>query len=163
MIKQEPRTFAWIDLVWLVFLLGLAALDPILEIHKQVTLLAIGLFQIFERQFIRVAGPRGGAYSVLVKILLATLLVSHTGGMNSSYYPIYYLPVITAAMDFGALATLLWTALAALAYCSHLYPYFQSYAQPDGGWVIFSPRSPTTLTSPNSPSAIYFSFWQPWW
>jgi signal transduction histidine kinase len=133
MIKQEPRTFAWIDLVWLVFLLGLAALDPILEIHKQVTLLAIGLFQIFERQFIRVAGPRGGAYSVLVKILLATLLVSHTGGMNSSYYPIYYLPVITAAMDFGALATLLWTALAALAYCSHLYPYFQSYAQPDGG------------------------------
>lgn len=132
MIRQEPRTFAWIDLVWLVFLTGLAVLDPILEVHKQLTLLGIGVFQIFERQFIRLAGPRGPAYSVLVKILLATLLVSHTGGMNSSYYPIYYLPVITAAMDFGALATLLWTGLASLAYCSHLLPFLQSYALPDG-------------------------------
>jgi two-component system, NtrC family, sensor histidine kinase HydH len=133
MVRQEPRTFAWIDLVWLVFLTGLAVLDPIFEIHKQLTLLAIGIFQIFERQFIRVAGPRGRAYSVLIKTLLATLLVSHTGGMNSSYYPIYYLPVITAAMDFGALATLLWTGLASVAYCSHLLPYLHAYALPDGG------------------------------
>jgi len=132
MTAEKPRTFAWVDLVWLVFLTGLAVLDPIFEIHKQVTLLAIGIFQIIESQFVRVAGPRGRAYSVLIKILLATLLVSHTGGMNSSYYPIYYLPVITAAMDFGALATLLWTALASLAYCSHLIPYLQTYALPDG-------------------------------
>ncbi|HEV2348867.1 MAG TPA: ATP-binding protein [Terriglobia bacterium] len=133
MVRQEQRTFAWIDLVWLVFLTGLAVLDPIFEIHKQETLLAIGVFQIFERQFIRVAGARGRAYSVLIKILLATLLVSHTGGMNSSYYPIYYLPIITAAMDFGVLATLLWTGLAALAYCSHLLPYFQTYGLSGGG------------------------------
>ncbi|HLY63484.1 MAG TPA: ATP-binding protein [Terriglobia bacterium] len=133
MIKREPLNFAWVDLVWLVFLTGLAVLDPILEVHKQLTLLGIGVFQILERQFIRLAGPRGPAYSVLVKILLATLLVSHTGGMNSSYYPIYYLPVITAAMDFGALATLLWTGLASLAYCSHLFPYLQIYSQPETG------------------------------
>lgn len=133
MDRQEPRTLAWIDLAWLVFLTGLAVLDPIFEIHKQLTLLAIGLFQLFERQFLRWAGPRGRAYSVLIKILLATLVVSHTGGMNSSYYPIYYLPVITAAMDFGAVATLLWTGLASLAYCTHLLPYLQIYAPPEGG------------------------------
>jgi two-component system, NtrC family, sensor histidine kinase HydH len=131
-VKQESRRFAWIDLVWLVFLTGLAVLDPIFEIHKQVTLLAIGIFQIIERQFLRWAGPRGPACSVLIKILLSTLLVTHTGGMNSSYYPIYYLPVITAAMDFGALVTLLWTGLASLTYCSHLLPYLQTYTLPDG-------------------------------
>ena len=131
MAAQERRTFAWMDLLWLVFLAGLAALDPIFEIHKQLTLLGIGLFQIFERQFIKIAGPRGPAYSVLIKIGLATLLVSHTGGINSSYYPIYYLPAITAAMDFGALQTLLWTALASLAYCSHLIPALMEYSFPE--------------------------------
>ena len=37
------------------------------------------------------------------KFVLATLLLDHTGeiGINSPYYPIYYLPVITAAIYFG--------------------------------------------------------------
>lgn len=130
MVDQERPTFAWMDLLWLVFLAGLAVLDPIFEVHKQITLLGIGLFQIFERQFINVAGPRGRAYCVFIKILLATILVSHTGGINSSYYPIYYLPAITAAMDFGALQTLLWTALGSLAYCSHLIPALMEYSFP---------------------------------
>ena len=130
MAEPERPLLVWMDLLWLVFLAGLAVLDPIFEVHKQLTLLGIGLFQIFERQFIRIAGRRGRAYSVLIKILLATLLVSHTGGINSSYYPIYYLPAVTAAMDFGALQTLLWTALASLAYCSHLIPALLEYSFP---------------------------------
>ena len=50
-------------------------------------------------------------YSVFIKIALATLLLDHTGeiGINSSYYPIYYLPIVTAAIYFGPIATLLWT------------------------------------------------------
>ena len=66
---------------------------------------------------------------VLVKILLATLLINHTGelGINSSYYPIYYVPIVTAAIHFGSWGTLLWTALASAAYCSYLYPALQEY------------------------------------
>jgi nitrogen-specific signal transduction histidine kinase len=131
MATQERRTFAWIDLPWIVFLAVLAVLNPIFEIHKQLTLLAIGLFQIFEHQFIRIAGPRGRAYSVLIKIGLATLLVSHTGGMTSSYYPIYYLSVVSAAMDFGPLGTLFWTAIASLAYSSHLINALEEYSFPE--------------------------------
>ncbi len=125
--KGEHHTFVWMDLLWLVFLAGLAVLDPIVEIHKQLTLLAIGIFQIFERQFVKEAGPRGRSYSVVIKILLATLVVSHTGGINSSYYLIYFLPVVTAAMDFGAMGTLAWTAITSLAYCSHLLPALPEY------------------------------------
>lgn len=51
-------------------------------------------------------GRRGRAYSVMIKIGLASLLLAHTGGINSSYYLIYYLPVVTAAMFFGPWATL---------------------------------------------------------
>src|SRR5438270_1935251 len=114
----------WIDLLWLMFLAGLALLSPIAEIHKQLTLLAIGIFQLLERRLIARYPSSGPVYSVLIKIGLATLLLGHTGeiGINSSYYPIYYLPVVTAAIYFGPIATLLWTALASLAYCSYLLP-----------------------------------------
>jgi signal transduction histidine kinase len=120
MTEPERHKLAWIDLVWLAFLAGLAVLQPVSEIHKQVTLVAIGIFQIFEHRFIRLLPARGRAYSVILKIVLASVVVNCTGGIHSSYYLIYYLPVVTAAMYFEAWATLAWTALTAAAYCSFL-------------------------------------------
>jgi len=120
----------WADLLWLIFLLGLALLPPINEIHKQLILAAIAILQLFEGQLIAALPKRGPAYSVLLKILLSTLLLDHTAettAINSSYFPIYYLPVITAALEFGPVATLLWTALASAAYCSFLIPALRDY------------------------------------
>src|SRR4029077_7727117 len=75
-------------------------------------------------------------------ILLATLLLDHTGdiGINSSYYPIYYVPVVTAAIYFGPLGTILWTALASLAYCSYLIPALQEYELTTEGVTVLSIR-----------------------
>ena len=75
------------------------------------------------------APRRGASYIVLLKIALATLLIDHTGevGINSSYYPIFYVPIVTAAEYFSPRGTLLWTALASAAYCSYLYPALQEY------------------------------------
>lgn len=107
----------------------LALLPPIVEIHKQLTLLAIGAFQLVEGRLVALLPERGKAYSVAIKILLATLLLAHTGeiGINSSYYPVYFLPIVTAAIYFSPVVTLLWTALASLAYCSFLIPALQEY------------------------------------
>lgn len=128
MAEPDRPTLAWMDLLWLAFLGGLAVLHPIFEIHKQLTLLAIGGFQILEHRFLEWVGPsRGRAYSVIIKILLASLLIDHTGGINSSYFLIYYVPVVTAAMYFEAWATLLWTALSSVAYCSFLFPELPLY------------------------------------
>src|SRR5574337_577743 len=127
MAEQERPTFAWMDLIWLAFLVGLALLKPIVEVHKQLTLLAIGLFQIFEHRFLTWAPSRGKTYSVILKILLASLLVDHTGGIRSSYYLIYYLPVVTAAMFFGPWITLFWTALTSGVYCAFLIPALVEY------------------------------------
>src|SRR6202521_2231857 len=128
---NEPKRPAinWMDVLWLLFLAGLAALPPVFEIHKQLVLLAFGLAQLTEGWVLRKAPERGPAYVVLLKIALATLLIDHTGelSINSSYYPIYYLPVVTAAEYFSPIATLLWTALASAAYCSYLYPALQEY------------------------------------
>jgi signal transduction histidine kinase len=117
------------DLLWLAFLGGLALLDPIREVHKQETLLAIGLFQIVEHRFLAWNPSRSKYYSVIIKILLATLLVEHTGtpGINSSYFLIYFLPVVTAAMLFDGTGTLIWTALTSAVYCSLLIPALRDY------------------------------------
>ena len=119
----------WVDVLWLLFILGLALLPPIEEVHKQLTLAAIGIFQLLEGKLNAWVPQRGPAYSVLIKIALSTLLIDHTGdiGINSAYYQIYYLPIVTAAIYFGPIATIVWTALASLAYASFLIPALQEY------------------------------------
>ena len=129
MNEGKRPTINWMDALWLVFLAGLALLPPVREIHKQLILLAFGLVQLGEGWFLSRVPRRGGAYVVLIKIGLATLLIGHTGelSINSSYWPIYFLPVVTAAEYFGPSATLVWTGLAAAAYCSYLYPALEEY------------------------------------
>ncbi|MGH9356729.1 MAG: ATP-binding protein [Terriglobia bacterium] len=121
MADKDRRSFAWMDVLWLIFLAGLAVLPPLAEIHKQLILAAIGLFQIFETRILKPVAPsRRSAYSVLIKILLASLLLVHTGDINSSYYPIYYVPIVSAAMLYGAWGAILWTLACSAAYCSFL-------------------------------------------
>ena len=135
MISPERRTLNWMDLLWLFFLAGLAVLPPVSEIHKQLILLAIGILQFVEGRIVVWRPGRGRSYVVLLKLALATLLLSHTGelGINSSYYPILFLPVVTAAVYFGPWGALLWTALVSAAYCSYLYPALQEYVLTPSG------------------------------
>jgi two-component system, NtrC family, sensor histidine kinase HydH len=121
-----------IDVVWLIVLAVLAALPPVYEIHKQMILVVIALFQIFENRILRgFSPPRRDAVSVVVKTALASLLVWHTRvnglSINSDYYSIYYLPIISAASLYGGLATMLWTLLSCALYWSFLIPALQHY------------------------------------
>jgi len=126
---ERHSKLGWMDLLWLLFLLGLALLPPVREVHKQIILLAIGVFQLLERRLVELLPKRGQSYAVLLKILLAMLLISHTGdvGINSSYYPIFYLPIVTAAVYFDPWLTLAWTLIASAAYGSYLLPALQEY------------------------------------
>jgi two-component system sensor histidine kinase HydH len=123
MTETKRPKINWMDVLLLVFLAALALLPPVKEIHKQVILLAFGLIQLTEGWLVARLPARGPSYIVLLKICLATLLIDHTGelSINSSYWPIYFLPVVTAAEYFGPWATLFWTTLASGAYCSYLY------------------------------------------
>ena len=129
MTPRERKRIEWLDVVWLLFLAGLAVLPPVREVHKQLTLLAFGILQLGESRIL-LRDPRNGRhFIVLTKILLATLIIAHTGGpeINSSYYPIYYLPVVTAALYFGPRLTLFWTTIASATYCSFLIPALEEY------------------------------------
>jgi nitrogen-specific signal transduction histidine kinase len=142
MLDRKRSAVGWIDAVWLLFIVGLAVLPPINEIHKQLILVAIGTFQFLEGSLVARLPGRGRVYSVVIKIALSTLLLGHTGeiGINSIYYPIYYLPIITAAIYFGPAGTLLWTALASLSYCSHLLLALPDYELDEEGATILAIR-----------------------
>jgi two-component system, NtrC family, sensor histidine kinase HydH len=129
MSGKNKLSINWMDILWLVLLAALALLPPIREYHKQLILLAFGVIQLGEGWLVSRLPKRGPAYLVLLKIGLGTLLLLHTGEVpiNSYYYPIYYLPAVTAAEYFGPWATLLWTLLASAAYCSYLYPALQEF------------------------------------
>jgi len=140
--EAGPRRFSWLDALWLLFLVGLAVLPPRGEWHKQVILVAIGVVQLLEGWLIGRLPRRGPFYVVVLKILLATVLIDHTSdiGINSSYYPIYYLPIVTAALYFGPWITLLWTLVASAAYSSYLYPALQDYDLTASGYAELALR-----------------------
>jgi nitrogen-specific signal transduction histidine kinase len=142
MLDRARWSIQWIDFLWLVFLGGLALLPPVDEVHKQLIILGIVVIQLFEGQIIRRLPERGRAYVVALKILFATLLLDHTGemGINSPYYPIYFLPVVSAAIYFGTIATLAWTTVASLAYASLLIPALQEYELTPSGATILAIR-----------------------
>ncbi len=125
----QSRRFSRLDVLWILFLLGLAILPPRWELHKQLILVAIGVVQLLEGWLISRLPERGVAYVVLLKILLATLLIDHTSvgdfAINSAYYPIYYIPVVTAAVYCGPWMTLFWTLLSSTIYCAYLFPALQ--------------------------------------
>jgi len=129
MSEGKRLNINWMDVLWLVLLAVLAVLPPVREAHKQLALLAFGILQLSEGWLIGRMPRRGSAYVVLMKIALATFLIDHTEelAINSYYYPIYFLPVMTAAEYFSPLATLAWTALASAAYCSYLYQVVHDY------------------------------------
>jgi len=130
--SESFRSFklSWIEGLFLLFLAGLAALPPVREPHKQLILAAIAIVQLLESRLVARSPAYGRGFVVLLKILLATALLDHTGelAINSAYYPIYYLPVVTAATYFGTWGTLVWTGLASAAYCSLLIPALQEFA-----------------------------------
>jgi signal transduction histidine kinase len=138
---EERATPRWLDVLWLIFLGGLALLPPVREWHKQLILLAVGVFQLLEGRLVRFAGKWGRVCAVSAKIILATVLLYHTHEVpiSSSYWPIFWLPVLTAATYFSPVGTLFWTGVASAAYCANLIPVTLSQAYDinwENGWSV---------------------------
>ena len=132
----------WMDILWLLFLAGLAVLPPVAEIHKQLTLLAIGVVQFSEGWLLARAPRRGATYIILLKIALATILIDHTGeiGINSTIGRSIFCRRSRRRSTSVPVATLLWTALTSATYCSYLYPALQDYEMTSEGYGILAIR-----------------------
>ena len=126
-----------LDAVWLIFLAALAGLGlPKQEhsLYEWLVLLALGAVQIAETR-LDVATDRSLAmFSIGAKAVLCYWLVVETGGIESSYYLIFLLPIVSAASLFEAGGALLATLACSGLYLSFLLfvDFERYYLMPEG-------------------------------
>ncbi len=108
------------DLVWIPLFVALALTSDILDVFVVVPLVALGLVQVLEPKITAIGAPGGRAAWILFKLALVYLLIAYTGGIQSNFWLLLLLPVVSAATASGLIGTLVFTALAALAYLSFL-------------------------------------------
>ncbi len=118
-----PRWLRFIrpqDAVWLLLFSALGFASPTRRPDEIALLFCLALLQVIEPKIPALASREGTWISVLLKLLLGYLLMWSTGELNSSYYPILLLPVVSAATSLGMLGTIVFTLLACASYASFL-------------------------------------------
>lgn len=108
------------ELPWLLLFAALAAASPMLSAAEIELLAALAALQVVEPHVPFLATRRGQVFSLVVKLLLGYLLIGVSGGLQSSYYLIMMVPVVSAATTLGALGTTVVTVAACLSYLSFL-------------------------------------------
>lgn len=125
-----------IDLVWLLLLGALAAIGLARPEHSPwewVALLSLGGVQVLEASLDLSDDVWQSLAAIGAKFALCYWLVAETGGIESSYYLIFLLPIVSAAMWFGLGGTVLVTAAASGLYLSFLLFVLESYYVPADG------------------------------
>jgi two-component system, NtrC family, sensor histidine kinase HydH len=143
-LLRIARWFRPQDFAWLLFVAVLIAFTPETNYDASILLSLIGAFQIIESRMRVFSSRKGQIASVTLKLLFSYLLVGYTHSIFSPYYPIFLLPVVSAATTFELGGVLLITALACLGYFSFLLPVFidwSSFELPPGHLDLMSLRA----------------------
>ena len=85
-----------------------------------VPLAALGLLQLLEPKVPALASRRGRVACIVLKLVLGYLVIGYTGAIESHFWLVLLLPVVTAAATFGLLGTLLVVIVANGFYLSFL-------------------------------------------
>jgi len=109
------------DAVWLILFSALAVVSPYRSLVEVGLIVCLGLFQVAEPRLRYFTGQSGTLTAILIKLALCYLLVGWTGGINSTYYLIFLLPVVSAATALSLIGTVGIVAFACLAYLSFLF------------------------------------------
>jgi signal transduction histidine kinase len=124
------RSWTWPqaqDFAWALFVSALILATPETNYDAQILLILIGAFQILEPRLKLFASPRGQIASLALKLILSYLLVGWTHGIDSYYYSIFLIPVVSAATTFEFTGVLVVTLIAIAAYFSFLPLAFAYY------------------------------------
>ncbi len=132
-----------IDIVWLAFLTAIGALvlterEP--SVWEWLALAALGVLQVVEGHLGWTATPRSAILPTVAKLGLCYLLVWQTGGIESSYYLIFVLPIISAASIFGPFGTVAVTTGTAVLYLSLVLILVEGYYVPEDGQRVLATR-----------------------
>jgi two-component system sensor histidine kinase HydH len=121
----RPADFVWLAIfaVLVVTALKYPYRSPDGEIagsREIVPLIALGVAQILEPKIPVAPSKASRVFWIVLKVLVGFLLMGWTGALESDYWPVTLLPVLSAATTFELGGSLAFTALAIGAYLSFL-------------------------------------------
>jgi two-component system sensor histidine kinase HydH len=108
------------DIVWIAMFAVLAVYGPDLTPEATVVLIGLGLMQIIEPKIPFFGSRIGSIISFLIKLALWYVLMGWTDGIQSPYYWLMLLPVMSAATSLGLVGLVAAVVLACGAYLSFL-------------------------------------------
>ena len=129
--RSQPRWLRLVrphDLVWLlVFAALLASLkflpppqfpsDPAQgDPPEVIPLVTLAIAQMLEPRVPAIATTGSRIFWIVLKLVLGFVFIAYTGSINSGYWLVLLLPVVSAATTFGAAGSLAFTLLAGAAY-----------------------------------------------
>ncbi|MBV9502449.1 MAG: ATP-binding protein [Acidobacteriaceae bacterium] len=131
---RAVRAFQPQDFAWALFVAALIAADPETNYNATIVLLLIGVFQIAEPRIRLFSSRRGRTLSIVSKMILSYLLLGWTHTIDSAYYLIFLIPIISAATTLSPIGVYLVTGISCIAYFSFLLPVWipPSYVMPEG-------------------------------
>lgn len=122
--SRRRSVFQAQDFAWLLFIAALIVTDPETDYNATIVLVLMGIFQIAAPRIPLFSTRRGQIFSIALKMILSYSLIGYTHGIDSFYYLIFLIPIISAATTFNAMAVIVVTTLSGLAYFSFLLPVF---------------------------------------
>jgi two-component system, NtrC family, sensor histidine kinase HydH len=125
------------DLVWIPLFFALAAASKILDALVVIPLVTLFVVQVVEAKIPGLANPGWRVLWILLKIAIVYVLIGFTGGIESNYWVLLMLPVVTAATAFGVIGTLVITALTSAAYLSFLLFLGEQFFLEDPEVVVY--------------------------
>lgn len=118
------RIFRAEDLAWILLFAAMAVFGSTHHPFAIILLSCLAALQVIEPKIVSIGTRRGTVISIFVKLALCYLLIGVTprfgSAINSSYYWILLLPVVSAATSLGLLGTAFFAALSCLSYASFL-------------------------------------------
>ena len=106
--------------MWIALFAVLAIWGPDLAPEATVVLVGLGLMQIIEPKIAFFSSRNGAVLSFLIKLALWYILMGWTDGIQSPYYWLMLLPVMSAATTLGLIGLVAAVVLACGAYLSFL-------------------------------------------
>jgi len=134
-VTISPARFIRVeDIVWLALIFALC-FGPYRDPYSVSVLVVLGVFQIIEPRIAWFSTQAGRAVATLSRLLLCYLELALTGGINTSYYVILLLPIISAASTMKPRGTIAFTLLSMLSYLSFfLFVDWTQFELTDVGW-----------------------------
>jgi signal transduction histidine kinase len=106
--------------VWVLLFFGLLATTQYGDALDVVPLILLGVAQLLEPKIPAVPTTRSRIFWIAVKLVLGWVVIGFSQGVNSPFWLVLLLPVVSAATTFGIVGTMAFVVLSCAAYLTFL-------------------------------------------